>query len=98
MYEEIITSKDEQVITALNHLDEIMRVCDKIAINYRAPFNGEVYLTDKELSEYLRVSRRTLQEWRDSGGLSYVKLSGKILYAESDIQQMLERNYFKSWR
>ncbi|MFR9542833.1 MAG: helix-turn-helix domain-containing protein [Rikenellaceae bacterium] len=98
MFSEIITSQDEKVVTALQQLAEILQNYDLIATNYRAPFNGEVYLTDKELSERLKICRRTLQEWRDNGVVSYIKLGGKILYAESAVHQMLEKNHFKAWR
>jgi excisionase family DNA binding protein len=56
--------------------------------------NGERYLTDKEVSEKLKVSRRTLQDYRNEGKISYCQLGGKILYRESDIEKMLEDNYF----
>ncbi|KAA6319460.1 hypothetical protein EZS27_030651, partial [termite gut metagenome] len=54
----------------------------------------ERYLTDKEVSEKLKVSRRTLQDYRNEGKISYCQLGGKILYRESDIEKMLEDNYF----
>ena len=37
-----------------------------------APVDGERYLTDKELSELLKLSRRTLQEYRKQGILPYI--------------------------
>jgi len=60
--------------------------------------NGEKYLTDKEVSEKLKVSRRTLQDYRNQGRIAYIQLGGKILYKESDIEKMLEDNYYKAWQ
>ena len=41
----------------------------------------------------VRLSTRTLQDYRDSGTIAYCKIGGKILYKQSDIQAMLERHY-----
>jgi len=57
---------------------------------------GEHYLTDKEVSTRLKVSRRTLQDWRTNRQIAYIALGGKTLYRESDIQTMLERNHRKA--
>ena len=41
----------------------------------------------------LRISRRTLQEYRTLGVIPYYLLQGKVLYKESDIHKMLEDAY-----
>lgn len=56
-------------------------------------FKGERFLTDEELSGILRISRRTLQEYRTFGVIPYYLLQGKVLYKESDIQKLLEDAY-----
>lgn len=60
--------------------------------------NGERYLTDKEVAERLKVSRRTLQEYRNTRQLPYVVFGGKVLYKEHDIEIILEENYRKAIR
>jgi len=75
-------------------LDEIERNFDKILKDYHFPFNGARYLTDKEVSVILKISRRTLQEYRNEGRIAYYMIGGKILYKESDIEKMLNDNYF----
>ena len=58
--------------------------------------------TDKRLGEWLdnddvcrilRISQRTLQTLRDNGTLPYIKLGGKVLYRESDLEELLQRCY-----
>ena len=49
----------------------------------------ERFFTDKEVSARLKVSRRTLQDYRNEGRIAYIQLGGKILYRESDIERML---------
>ena len=60
--------------------------------------NGERFLTDSELSVMLKISRRTLQEYRNEGKLPYIRLGGKVLYRESDIERMLQDGYRKAMR
>jgi excisionase family DNA binding protein len=60
--------------------------------------NGERFLTDSELSVMLKISRRTLQEYRNEGKLPYIRLGGKVLYRESDIERMLQDGYRKAGR
>ena len=59
---------------------------------------GERFLTDREVSARLKVSRRTLQDYRNNGVVSYYQLGGKILYKESDIESMLAANYREAFR
>ena len=66
--------------------------------SYRPPLDGEVYLTDKEVADLLRVSRRTLQEYRNERLLPYIILGGKALYPESGLREVLEANYRKPFR
>ena len=58
--------------------------------------NGDRYLTDKEVAEALKISRRTLQEMRNKRTLPFILLGGKALYREYDIQRLLEENYRKA--
>jgi len=56
------------------------------------------WLTTTELAEYLQVSLRTLQNYRDRGVLSYSKISKKkILYRITDVNEFLESNNFKKY-
>lgn len=70
----------------------------KLTTDYRPPLNGERYLTDKEVAERLKVSRRTLQEYRNARQIPFVVFGGKVLYKEHDIEIMLEENYRKAIR
>ena len=63
--------------------------------SYRPPLDGERYLTDGEVAELLRVSRRTLQEYRNNRVLPFILLGGKVLYPETGLREVLEANYRK---
>jgi hypothetical protein len=95
---EIIDKKSEVVASLFRTLDEIQEAIRE-AFKRRTPhLNGEKYLSNNEVSKLLRLSTRTLQDWRDNGVISYIQISGKILYRQSDILKLLEDNFEKSWR
>lgn len=71
---------------------------ENMALENRPLLDGERYLTDKEVSILLRLSRRTLQDYRNEGIISYYQLGGKILYRESDIEKMLQENYKQAYK
>ena len=52
-------------------------------------------MTDDELSRMLKVSRRTLQEYRTARLIPYYLIQGKALYRESEIQSLLEKSHRK---
>ena len=103
MYEEKKTSelqtRSSQTFTTFIHsLDELKRMYDLALQNYRPIVNGERYLTDQETADILRVTRRTLNDYRAEGIIPYVQLGGKVLYAESDIEHLLQANYHPAFK
>ena len=93
---QVLTADDEQIVAALHALKRGIRETDRLMENYRPPMNGERYLTDKEVSDMLKVSRRTLQEYRTARILPFIIFGGKVLYREYDLQRLLEENYRKA--
>lgn len=69
---EIITMEDEKVASILQKMKKSSRWLSGFLESYRPPLDGEVYLTDKEVADLLRVSRRTLQEYRNERLLPYI--------------------------
>ena len=90
---ELITLRTNGVEDAMKSMKDIESLFDKVTSNYRPLLNGERYLSDVEVSHRLKVSRRTLQDYRDNGTLPYFKLGGKVLYRESDLETLLQRCY-----
>ena len=96
MKQEILTLEQEQVADMLLSLKNSHRWINRFMQEYTPPLNGDRYLTDREVSEVLKVSRRTLQNLRNSRVLPFILLGGKALYREYDIQRLLETNYRKA--
>ena len=94
--DDIITKSNERVAGFFRTLNEMQVKIEKIIDNSRPPLGGEKFLTDKELSGLLKISRRCLQDYRNQGRIPYIQLGGKILYKASDIEKLLEDNYHKA--
>ena len=98
MNKETITRDNEKVALLLERMDRLMENMESLSENYKPVLGGERFLTDKELSGMLKISRRSLQDYRNEGRIPYIQLGGKILYRESDIEQILKNGYRKAYR
>ena len=91
---EIVTQKDPQMQMFSQLMEGILKKLERFCLAARPMLGGEVYLTGEEICSLLRLSTRTLQDYRDSRTIVYCKIGDKILYRQSDIQAMLERHYY----
>ena len=95
---EMITKNHALVAEFGDSLDRLLDGIENFMANSRPTLGGERFLTDKEVSARLKVSRRTLQDYRNNGMVSYYQLGGKILYKESDIENLLMSGYRNAYR
>ncbi|ATS04529.1 helix-turn-helix domain-containing protein [Porphyromonas gingivalis] len=86
------TPEMKQLISGIRILTKRVRTT---AQTHRPLFDGELYLTGREVCERLFLSPRTLQDYRDKGILPYTQIAGKILYRLSDLNRILKENYVK---
>ena len=84
---------DMRVRAFLSSLEELSEKVEKIRENNKPSLDGERYYTDKELAVRLKVSRRSLQDYRNNGILPYIQIGGRILYRASDIERTLKDAY-----
>ena len=74
---ELIMPHNAGVKRVLESMKEVLALYKNVTGNYRPLLDGERYLTDREVAEILKVSRRTLQEYRNDRVLPYILLGGK---------------------
>ena len=55
------------------------------------------WLTGDEICKLLRVSKRTLQNYRDKRVIPFSQIGRKIYYKYSDIVEYLELHYVKTY-
>ena len=95
---ELMAKDNEWILHFMGSLDRLLDNCERMTADYRPTLGGERFFTDKEVSARLKVSRRTLQDYRNEGRIPYIQLGGKILYRESDIEKMLRDGYRSAYR
>lgn len=85
----ILDNKSPQISTFFTALDELTTTIQQTLQNRTPHLNGEKYLTNREVCQLLRISARTLQTWRDTGKIQFIRLNGKILYQELILKQQI---------
>ena len=93
-----IKTNDEWAVGFMKELDSMLNGIESMNEKSKASFGNERFLTDKEVSAWLKLSRRTLQDYRNEGRISYYQLGGKILYKESDIEKLVMGGYRNAYR
>ena len=99
MSNELITRENnERVKGFFLSLERLSAAMERLFTSKKPTLNGDSFYTDEELSKKLKLSRRSLQDYRNEGRIPYIKLGGKILYRASDIEKLLEDGYKESFR
>jgi mevalonate kinase len=93
MNNQLITENNERIKSFFLSLDSLSSSFERLFSSRKPTLNGESFYTDNELSKRLKISRRSLQDYRNEGRIQYIKLGGKILYRSSDIEKLLDEGY-----
>ena len=94
-----IREKDHEWVKAFHsNFDRLLALLEKLLEKRQPSAYGDELLTDKEVAFLLKVSRRTLQDYRNNGTIAYYQLGGKILYKESDIEKLVMGGYRNAYR
>lgn len=96
--EDFITRNSEEFGELHKMAIQALKTVNRLIDEHRPSIFNEVYLTGEEVREMFCISRRSLQNYRDERIIPYTTLGGKILYPQSGIFGVLERNYMKSLR
>ena len=92
MGNEIITKSDMRIIAARTQSQNAFEAVGIIRDNHHPVLGGMCFLDER-----LKVTRRTVQNYRDRGILSYYMICGKCLYPEHEIKQMLDENFHPAY-
>lgn len=87
-----IEIQDPRIAELLRRIENIAKSLEKLNHTALRTFSGQRYLTDIALSKLLKISRRTLQEYRSAKLIPYYMVCGKVIYNEAEIQQYLEKS------
>ena len=98
MYNELKTGDDAWMKSVHERIDRLSVVIDGLSKDGGILPKEDEYLCDREVACLLKVSRRTLGEYRSNGTLPYYVLGGKVLYRRSEIEEVLNRDYRSACR
>jgi len=89
----LIIGDDPAVIAFFERMERMTEGLEHMAKEYKPALDGERYLSDREVAQRLHLSRFTLWEYRTQGKIPFYTMGRRILYKESDINKLMERNY-----
>ncbi len=75
----------EEIQLLLSKLESIER-----SLRKEHPYIDDPILDTEDLMKLLKISRRSLQTWRDTGLIEFSQVNGKFYYRVSAINRMLE--------
>ncbi|MCB2218989.1 MAG: helix-turn-helix domain-containing protein [Bacteroidetes bacterium] len=87
----VLTIESQAFQEIINKIDSLNSKIDSLhkGNNHKL---SEKWLTNDEVAHLLNVSKRTLQNYRDTGILPFAQHKSKIYYRASDIEKYLEKN------
>ena len=97
MAHDLLTRESPEIIRFFQDIGHITELLRSEPDRYRFVLNGNRYITEAELSESLKITRRTLVEHRTTGLIFYYRLGGRILYKEKDIIKLLDENRLEAF-
>lgn len=91
----VITRDTPEYKELIATMRNTVRVADKLVKEIRPCLLNERYFTTEQVMDLFHISRRALQNYRDKGIIPFFSIGGSIVYPESKIKKMLEKNYYK---
>lgn len=93
--DDMITRETPEYRELIAMMQNTVKVADKLVKEVRPSLLNERYFTTEQVMDMFHISRRALQNYRDKGIIPFVSVGGNILYPETKIKAMMERNYYK---
>jgi len=87
--------EDQELIRLVGKIDALEKKIDSLNVNGN---QNTRLLTITDACSLMKVSKRTLQRWRDEGFLTFSQINGKIFFEPSDIQLFLEKHKVKVYQ
>lgn len=93
--DDVITRETPEYKELIATMRNTIQVADKLVKEVRPCLLNERYFTSKQVMDSFHISRRALQNYRDKGIIPFVSVGGNIVYPETKILEMMEKNYYK---
>lgn len=90
--EAIVLSKNEFDLL----VEKLKKLTDVLAEKQKNP--EDQFVDNQEFMQLMNISKRTAQNWRDEGVISFSQIGSKIYYRMSDVRKLLDNNYCKAFK
>ena len=90
---EIYILSKAQFSELTTRLDELQNL-----VNNQSGTSKKGFMDNEEFLQFMGISKRTAQSWRDEGKISFSQVGNKIYYKSADVDKLLAENYNKSFR
>lgn len=91
---EVITIEKEAFKQIMEKLQSLEDRFIKMKVEAQTPLS-ERWLDNQDILLLLKISKRTLQSYRDERKIPYTQIGAKIYYKASDVEKFLKKNYRK---
>lgn len=91
---EVITIEKEAIKQIMEKLQSLEDRFIKMKVEAQTPLS-ERWLDNQDILLLLKISKRTLQSYRDERKIPYTQIGAKIYYKASDVDKFLKKNYRK---
>lgn len=95
--DDVITRKTPEFVKIIELIRETSQITDRLMNDVRPCLFNERYFTTEQIMKHFHISRRALQNYRDRKIISFFLIGGTILYPESKLNEVLEKNYFNPY-
>lgn len=90
----VITIESEAFKQIIDKLQGLEDKFIKMKIDAQTPLS-ERWLDNQDIMLLLKISKRTLQAYRDDRKIPFSQVGNKIYYKASDVEKFLKKNYNK---
>ncbi|HNQ67814.1 MAG TPA: helix-turn-helix domain-containing protein [Bacteroidales bacterium] len=90
----VITIESEAFKQIMDKLQSLEDRFIKLKIDAQTPLS-ERWLDNQDIMLLLKISKRTLQTYRDERRIPFSQVGAKIYYKSSDVEKFLKKNYNK---
>ncbi|MEJ5266855.1 MAG: helix-turn-helix domain-containing protein [Bacteroidales bacterium] len=90
----VITIESEAFKQIMDKLQSLEERFIKLKIDAQTPLT-ERWLDNQDILLLLKISKRTLQSYRDERKIPFSQVGAKIYYKASDVEKFLKKNYNK---
>lgn len=89
----------EVILLSKEEYENIIRILTEINLTLATFKKGlrDMVIDNEEFIKVMRISKRTAQNWRDEGIITFSQVGSKIYYNIGDIDEMMKKYLKKSF-